>query len=101
MLCQAVGIYQVTPEEGFYSLYPSLAITDFSKFSLTFGQVFKADFSGVSISNFIAILFAFLLGMVILVGVALRLADLLLAVGVLVDLGIDLVLCHGYDLLLI
>ena len=43
MLCQAVGIYQVTPEEGFYSLYPSLAITDFSKFSLTFGQVFKAD----------------------------------------------------------
>ena len=60
MLCQAVGIYQVTPEEGFYSLYPSLAITDFSKFSLTFGQVFKADFSGVSISNFIAILFAFL-----------------------------------------
>jgi len=60
MLCQAIGIYQVTPEEGFYSLYPSLAITDFSKFSLTFGQVFKADFSGVSISNFIAILFAFL-----------------------------------------
>lgn len=60
MLCQAVGIYQVTPEEGFYSLYPSLAITDFSKFSLTFGQVFKADFSGVSISNFFAILFAFL-----------------------------------------
>lgn len=60
MICQAVGLYQVTPEAGFYSLYPTLAITDFSKFGETFGQVFKADFDGVSIANFIVVLFAFL-----------------------------------------
>ena len=60
MLAQAIGLYQVTPDAGFYSLYPSLGITDFSKFGETFGQVFKADFSGVSITNFIVVLFAFL-----------------------------------------
>ncbi len=60
MLCQAIGLYQVTPDAGFYSLYPAFGITDFSKIGLTFGQVFKADFSGVSIANFIVVLFAFL-----------------------------------------
>ncbi len=60
MLAQATGLYQVTPDAGFYSLYPSLGITDFSKFGETFGQVFKADFSGVSIGNFVVVLFAFL-----------------------------------------
>ncbi len=60
MICQAIGLYQVTPDAGFYSLYPSLGFTDFSKFGETFGQVFKADFSGVSITNFIVIIFAFL-----------------------------------------
>lgn len=60
MICQAVGLYQVTPDAGFYSLYPSLGFTDFSKFGETFGQVFKADFSDVSITNFIVIMFAFL-----------------------------------------
>lgn len=60
MLAQAIGLYQVTPDAGFYSLYPSFGITDFSKFGETFGQVLKADFSGVSIANFIVILFAFL-----------------------------------------
>ena len=49
MLAQAIGLYQVTPDAGFYSL-----------FGETFGQVFKADFSGVSITNFIVVLFAFL-----------------------------------------
>ena len=60
MLAQATGLYVVTPDAGFYSLYPSFGITDFSKFGETFGQVFKADFSGVSIANFIVVLFAFL-----------------------------------------
>lgn len=60
MICQAVGLYKVTPDAGFYSLYPTLGFTDFSKFGETFGQVFKADFSGVSITNFIVIMFAFL-----------------------------------------
>ena len=59
MLAQATGLYVVTPDAGFYSLYPSFGITDFSKFGETFGQVFKA-FSGVSIANFIVVLFAFL-----------------------------------------
>lgn len=60
MLCQATGLYKVMPEEGYYSLYPSLGTTDFSKFGETFGQVFKADFSSVSIVNFVVVLFAFL-----------------------------------------
>lgn len=60
MLCQAAGIYTIDVENGFYSLYPSFGMTDLSTFSLTFGQVFKADFTGVSIINFIVVLFAFL-----------------------------------------
>lgn len=60
MICQAAGIYVVDAENGFYSLYPALGMTDFTAISATFGQVFKADFSGVSVLNFIVILFAFL-----------------------------------------
>ena len=60
MIAQATGLYLVDAENGFYSLYPVLGMTDLSSISLTFGQVFKADFSGVSIFNFIAVLFAFL-----------------------------------------
>ncbi len=60
MLAQAAGIYTVDAENGFYSLYPSLALTDFSAIGLTFGQCFRADFSGVSMFNFIVILLSFL-----------------------------------------
>lgn len=60
MICQALGLYVVDVENGFYSLYPTLGMTDLSAISLTFGQVFKADFSDVGILNFIAVLFAFL-----------------------------------------
>lgn len=60
MLSQAIGLYQVTPDAGFYSLYPSLGFTDFTKFGETFGQVLNADFSGVNIGNFVVVLFAFL-----------------------------------------
>ena len=60
MLCQVIGIYVPTPEAGFYSLFPSLAITDFSKIGLTFGQCFNFDFSEVGIVNFIIIVFSFL-----------------------------------------
>lgn len=60
MICQAVGIYQVDVENGFYSLYPTFAITDFSAISKTFGQCFVGDFSNVSIPNFIVVLLAFL-----------------------------------------
>jgi AGZA family xanthine/uracil permease-like MFS transporter len=60
MICQAAGIYTVDVEAGFYSLYPTFAITDFSALGETFGQCFRGDFTGVSIGNFIVVLFAFL-----------------------------------------
>lgn len=60
MLAQALGLYVIDAENGFYSLYPSFQLTDFSKIGETFGQVFRADFSNVSIANFIVVLFAFL-----------------------------------------
>lgn len=60
MLAQAMGLYVIDAENGFYSLYPTLQITDFTKIGETFGQVFRADFSGVSLTNFIVVLFAFL-----------------------------------------
>lgn len=60
MLCQAVGLYTIDAENGFYSLYPAFGMTDLSALSLTFGQLVKADFSGVNILNFIVVLFAFL-----------------------------------------
>ena len=60
MLSQALGIYQVNVKEGFYSLYPSMHMTDFSKIGETFGQCFKADFHGVGILNFIIVLCSFL-----------------------------------------
>ena len=60
MICQAVGIYTVDIEAGFYSLFPSLGITDFSALGETFGQAFKADFSNVGIFNFIVVLLSFL-----------------------------------------
>jgi len=60
ILCQLTGIYTVDPESGYYSLLPTLAMTDFSKLGETFGQCFQVDFSAVSIFNFIVIIFSFL-----------------------------------------
>ncbi len=60
MICQAAGLYVVTPDAGFYSLYPSFALTDFTAIGRTFGQCFMGDYSNVSIANFIIIIFAFL-----------------------------------------
>ena len=61
MIAQATGIYQVG--DGFYSLYPSFQMTDFSAIGKTFGQCFKADFSGVTVFNFIVVLLSFLLSL--------------------------------------
>ena len=58
--CQFAGIYVPTPEAGYYSLLPSLGLTDFSKLGETFGQCFNVDFSSVGIFNFIVVVFAFL-----------------------------------------
>ncbi len=60
MICQAAGIYTVDAENGFYSLYPTLAMTDFSAIGKTFGQCFNADFTGVGVFNFIVVLLSFL-----------------------------------------
>ena len=60
ILCQLIGLYVPNPELGYYSLYPTLAMTDFSKLGETFGQCFKFDFSGVGIFNFIVVIFSFL-----------------------------------------
>lgn len=60
MICQAAGIYQIDAEAGFYYLYPTFAMTDFTKIGETFGQCFKADFTGVGIVNFIVVLLSFL-----------------------------------------
>lgn len=60
IICQLTGIYDVTPEAGYYSLLPSFEMTDFSKLGETFGQCFKLDFSNVGIFNFIVIMFSFL-----------------------------------------
>lgn len=60
MGCEALGIYVPDPENGFYSVYPSLGITNFSSIGLVFGQAFFADWSNVSVINFIVVVFSFL-----------------------------------------
>ena len=61
IIAEFVGIYVPNPELGMYSTIPSALVSfDFSSFGTTFGQVFKADFTGVDIVNFIVVVFAFL-----------------------------------------
>lgn len=60
MIMQAVGVYVPNPEAKFYSLYPAWGMVDLTDLGKTFGQCFTADFSGVSIVNFIVVLLAFL-----------------------------------------
>lgn len=60
MICQLLEIYIPNIEGGYYSLFPTLGFTDFSKLKETFCQCFNIDFSAVSIFNFIVIIFSFL-----------------------------------------
>ena len=60
MLCQVTGIYTPDVENGFYTLFPTLGITDFSKLGETFGKCFTVDFDAVGIVNFIVVIFSFL-----------------------------------------
>ena len=60
MLCQVTGIYTPDVENGFYTLLPTLGITDFSKLGETFGKCFTVDFDAVGIINFIVVIFSFL-----------------------------------------
>lgn len=61
IICELCHIYVPNPDLGMYSVIPTAFISlDFSSFSATFGQVFKADFSSVRILDFVTIVFAFL-----------------------------------------
>lgn len=60
MGCQAIGVYVPDAANGYYSLYPTFAITDFSKLGATFGQCFNVDFNAIGIVNFIIVIFSFL-----------------------------------------
>lgn len=60
MICQAAGIYIPDAEAGYYTLFPSFHMTDFSKLGETFGRCFSVDMSNVGIFNFIVIIFSFL-----------------------------------------
>ena len=60
MTMQAIGVYQVDIDGGFYSLFPNLAFVDLTDLGKTFGQCFRADLSGVSVLNFIVVLLSFL-----------------------------------------
>lgn len=61
ILCELCGLYSPDPEAGMYSVIPTSFISfDFSALGKTFGQVFQADFSGLNILDFFAVMFAFL-----------------------------------------
>lgn len=60
IICQLTGLYQVTPDAGYYSLLPSFSTFNFGAIGQTFGQCFRADFSAVRITDFIVIVLAFL-----------------------------------------
>ncbi len=60
MLCQVAGLYVPDVEAGFYSLFPTFGMTDFTKLGLTFGQCFNVDFNTIGIVNFIVVVFSFL-----------------------------------------
>ena len=60
IICQLTGLYTVDVEAGYNSLIPAFSMTDFTALGSTFGQCFKFDFDGVSIINFIVVIFSFL-----------------------------------------
>ena len=60
MLCQLAGLYVPNPDLKCYSLFPTMAWTDFSKLGETFGQCFRVDFSLVKPLEFVVVIFAFL-----------------------------------------
>lgn len=60
IICQLTSIYVPDSAAGYYSLYPTLSMTDFSKLGETFGQCFNVSFDSISIFNFVVIIFSFL-----------------------------------------
>ena len=60
MICEALGIYVVDVEAGFYSLFPAWSEFNLGAIGQTFGQCFNVDFSAVRLTDFFVIVFAFL-----------------------------------------
>ncbi len=60
MGCQLLGVYVPNAETGYYSLFPTFKMVDFSALGKTFGQCFNVDLSSIGIFNFIAVIFSFL-----------------------------------------
>ncbi len=61
IIAELCGLYVPNVEAGMYSVIPTAFVSfDLSPFALTFGQLFKADWSSVNVINFIVVMFAFL-----------------------------------------
>lgn len=60
ILCQVVGIYQIDPANGFYSLIPSWSGFDLLAINKTFGQCFNISVKDILSTNFIVIMCSFL-----------------------------------------
>lgn len=60
IVCQITGIYQVTPEAGFYSLIPSWTDFNLGALALTAGQCFNFGAISFNVVDFIIIMCSFL-----------------------------------------
>lgn len=60
IICQLIGVYQVTPETGFYSLIPSWSSFDIGAIRSTFGQCFNFEMLQFNPIDFIIIMCSFL-----------------------------------------
>lgn len=60
IVCQLVGLYIPNPEAGFYPVYPTFSMTDFSALGNTLGQCFKLDFSGINPLDILIVTLTFL-----------------------------------------
>jgi len=60
IICQLLGIYQVTPEAGFYSMIPSWSSFDIFAIGSTFGQCFNFSSMTINPVDFLIIMFSFL-----------------------------------------
>ena len=60
MICQLLGLYVPDPALNCFSMFPTMALTDFTKLGETAGQCFKVDFSVVKPMEFVVVIFAFL-----------------------------------------
>lgn len=60
IICQLTGLYQVTPDAGFYSLIPSWSSFNIGAIGETFGQCFNLGGLNFKMVDFIVIMFSFL-----------------------------------------